>query len=271
MLLLLSITVTTIDTLIDAAHTDDLSLSNADVRDGITDWFETYDGTVYPKNRLGLAAQETLPDDTDNENESTDTADLTTPDLLVTIDGDVVVVTVADGDSYGAVFDAAYDLFSLWDAYHAHNVSHQPEGLDCEPDYFTVATQYSPLGHVFASGNEFFYKNRFKTQPSIRTPQFEANQSAVAFRILWRFACGQHNADVSAGLGLLLSGTLDGFDDFDDTADDYGMCRAADIETVGVPAVQYWAGDQYWDHLTTPLDTDSANDTTLDTYTNTDT
>lgn len=46
------------------------------------------------------------------------------------------------------------------------------------------------------------------------------------------------------------------------------MCRAAEIETRGRPAVQYWAGDQYWNILLTAPDTDSGADAEIDAYGN---
>jgi hypothetical protein len=49
------------------------------------------------------------------------------------------------------------------------------------------------------------------------------------------------------------------------------MCRAAEIETRGRPAVQYWADDQYWDLLFTAPDTDSGANAEIDVYGDADT
>lgn len=241
---------TDFDDLIAKSKTEDTTVETAAVREAITTWLEAHDAIVHPEARLGQTFQATI--DADTNHDTPDDSTVQSPDVLVTINETVIAVTVTTGTSYSDLADAAHDVFTQWSAYHTDNVWHDGPDRSRDPDLFALATLYSPYGHLHRNDHEFIFPWH-ETNPTLAgLPQHEGNLSAATLRLLWRFAKNHDHTELKAGLGSILSDSLDEFDNFDATADTHNMCRSSDIEATGRPAALYWDGDQHWDQPRTP-------------------
>lgn len=213
------------------------------VRVALTDWFERHGASVYWGEAVDEYDQETF------EIRSTGVSRWANnphrPDMLVDAADHVTIVEIKVGDEYGKIADGIYQTFDYWDKHHNGRLRYETDDDKYSPDSFVFATRYSPFGHIYPSKHEFYYSNGDMYAINEQLPQFEANMSGVSLRALWRFA--QQAADgPSAGVGLVLSDTLEHIPEFESMADEFGMIRTSKTEQQGRPAVFYWEDGQEW-------------------------
>lgn len=213
------------------------------VREILTRWLESNGAEVYWGENAEEYDQETFEvnlNSIDSWGES-----LHRPDMLVSFDEYDMITEIKTGEKYGKIADGVWETFDYWKKHHDDNLIYETDDGNYSPDGFTFATRYSPYGHVYPSNHEFFYSNEGTYGLNDKLPQHEANMSGVTIRAMWRFA--QSVVDnPEAGIGFLLSDTLESIPDFAAESDDYGMVRAAQTETIGNAAIFTWMDDQDW-------------------------
>ena len=141
------------------------------------------------------------------------------PDMLIT--GTLNVVTeVKDGTDSAGIYDAMSQLHRYWKAYEYDDASVHIDGDAVHIDAFVLATQFSKDGHLFKPEREQGHRETYDPQSEgwnkTQRPQFEHARTEAIPRIQWRYAWHEaeqrqdaDRGEIGAGLGVLLSGTLD--------------------------------------------------------------
>lgn len=217
------------------------------VRKRLTVWLESHGAAVYWGEEVDEYDQETFR--VESKGIGNFGEDAHRPDILASFNDHTTVIEVKTGNNYGDIGKGVWELFEYWEAHQSGRLVYTTEEGQTlhTPDSFTLATRYSPFGHIYNSNHEFFYSNGGMPITNDKLPQYEANMSGVTIRSLWWFAKNVvGDGSASAGIGFLYCDILQNIPEFDSHSDSYGMVRSVDVETVGSPSIFHWKDDQDW-------------------------
>lgn len=115
------------------------------------------------------------------------------PDLVAVGEEDIVVIEMKDGDESAAVYDAMSQAHRYW-RYVEQDEKDLLLGEEKTrtPTAVTIATQYSPLGHLFKHDREQGWRKTYERDDGWwnrgMRPQYEYGRTEAIPRIMWRYA-----------------------------------------------------------------------------------